>query len=292
VTRAGVVSERFLTNVSPTAFAAADVVALDLHRGSCEPALAEEDQEHDPDRWCRQSACGQEAWQIIRQWLWNLRLELGHHLHPDPVRTTAFASAPQETTAASTPPQGSAPASVASSWKAGRFTGSDVALQADGTLRCPAGASLTLQERRPEARGSLRLVSGASIRRCRPCPLREQCQWEGHATNKPRQVSLLLHPRAIGREPLLWRDWSRRVSRRACIPVVRNQRLEVEVHPSLASPLAPPPAPLSRAQRAHDRLTFQERLARNGRSLTARQVTITLFGVPGAFATFLGLQSA
>jgi hypothetical protein len=43
VTRAGVISERFLTTVSPTAFAAADGVALSLHRGSCEPALADED---------------------------------------------------------------------------------------------------------------------------------------------------------------------------------------------------------------------------------------------------------
>ena len=39
------------------------------------------------------------------------------------------------------------------------------------------------------ADGSLRVVYAASIRDCRPCPLREQCQWEGHATAKPRQVS-------------------------------------------------------------------------------------------------------
>jgi hypothetical protein len=29
---------------------------------------------------------------------------------------------------------------------------------------------------------------GASIRSCRPCPLRDQCQWNGSATAKPRQV--------------------------------------------------------------------------------------------------------
>jgi hypothetical protein len=163
----------------------------------------------------------------------------------------------------------------------------------DGTLRCPAGQSLVLQERRREANGSLRMVYGASIRSCRPCPLREQCQWNGSATIKPRQVSILLHPLAIGSAPILWRDWSRRLYRRACIQVVRSQRLEVEVHPSLAPP--PPDASLSvlsRAQRAHYRLTFQERLARNGRTPTASQVTITLFGVPEAFAAFLGLRIA
>ncbi len=42
------------------------------------------------------------------------------------------------------------------------------------------------------ADGSLRVVYAASIRDCRPCPLREQCQWEGHETRKPRQVSVRL----------------------------------------------------------------------------------------------------
>lgn len=60
--------------------------------------------------------------------------------------------------------------------KTGRFTGHDFPLQPDGTLRCPAGSTLTLQERQ-EADRSLRLVYGASIRRCRSCELREQCQW-------------------------------------------------------------------------------------------------------------------
>lgn len=40
---------------------------------------------------------------------------------------------------------------------------------------------------------------------------------------------------------------------------------------------------------AHSRLTWSERLTRNAGVPTARQVTITLFGVPHAFATWLGL---
>jgi hypothetical protein len=43
------------------------VVELYLHRGAFEPALADEDQEIDPDRWCSHSACGQEAWCIVRK---------------------------------------------------------------------------------------------------------------------------------------------------------------------------------------------------------------------------------
>jgi hypothetical protein len=58
VTRDGVVYELFLTNLPQSAFTAADVVALYLHRGSFENALADEDQEQEPDRWCSHSASG------------------------------------------------------------------------------------------------------------------------------------------------------------------------------------------------------------------------------------------
>lgn len=77
VTRAGVVYELFFTNLPQQGFTACDVVELYLHRGAFESALSDEDQEVDPDRWCSYSAWGQEAWQIVSQWIWNLRLELG-----------------------------------------------------------------------------------------------------------------------------------------------------------------------------------------------------------------------
>ena len=115
----------------------------------------------------------------------------------------------------SAPTAGFGPPVTATSWKTGRFTGSDFPLQPDGTLRCPAGRTLVPHERRREGDGGLRVVYAASIRSCRPCPLREQCQWQGSATKKPRQVSVLLHPLAVGPTPLLWRAWSRREHRRA-----------------------------------------------------------------------------
>ncbi|HEU5377579.1 MAG TPA: hypothetical protein VFV38_19320 [Ktedonobacteraceae bacterium] len=116
---------------------------------------------------------------------------------------------------------GYGPPATAMSWKTGRFTGQDVPLQPDVPLRCPAGSALTLQEQRHETDGSLRLVYAASIRSCRPCELREQCQWNGNTTKKPRQVSVLLHPPGVGNEPLLWRDWSRRFHRNV-LPLART----------------------------------------------------------------------
>jgi hypothetical protein len=131
VTRAGVVYELFFTNVPQQAFTASDVVELYLHRGAFEPTLADEDREQDPDRWCSHSAWGQECWQLITQWVWNLRLELGHILSPTPLRVTELAPAlpPQREQAAKRP------ASTATSAPAHRLT---------DALGCPHRFPLTL----------------------------------------------------------------------------------------------------------------------------------------------------
>jgi hypothetical protein len=296
VTRKGVVDELFFTNLPQHAFTACDVVELYLHRGAFEPILSAEDIEQDPDRWCSHSAWGQECWQLVSQRIWNLRLELGHRLHPDPLRTTEFAPAlPKQNAQAATRPTAFAPASgydpptTATSWKTGRFTGQDFPLQPDGTLRCPAGSTLTLQERRQEAGGSLRLVYAASIRHCRPCELREQCQWNGNATKKPRQGSWLLHPLAVGSAPLLWHDWSRREYRRACLRLLRDPRVEMNLLPPVAVAPSTADVILSGAQRAHTRLSWEIRLARNVRRDTPGQLMLKLFGDPNDFARGLGL---
>ncbi len=293
--REGVVYELFWTNLPQSAYTASDVVALYLHRGAFETALEDEDQEHDPDRWVSHSAWGQEAWQIVAQWTWNLRLELGHQLAPESLRTTEFAPAlplqPEPTPPACPPASGYAPPVTATSWKAGRFTGADFPLQPDGTLRCPAGSTLLPHEQRREADGSLRVVYGASIRDCRPCPVREQCQWSGSATAKPRQVSVLLHPLPVGSAPLRWRDWPRRHQRHACLRLHR-QHLEVQIEPALKSTSASSPPMISRAERAHYRLSWEERLARNARTEAVERITLTLFGIPKRVAAFLGLTTA
>jgi len=290
-TRNGIVYELFFTHLPQDAFTASDVVTLYLHRGAFEPVLADEDQEQDPDRWCSHAPAGQEAWQIVSQWVWNLRLELGHLLEPTPIRTTEFAPPVKEITEEQGPGQGYGKPAVALPWKAGRFSGQDFTLQPDGMLHCPDGKTLRPTEQRREADGSLRMLYSARIRECRGCPKRAQCQWNGEATTKPRRISVLLHPLQVGSAPLLWQDWSRREHRRACMQLVRHQRIEVSLPPPAASPREAEVI-LSRAQRAHARLSWAERLARNARVPTTSQVTIRLFGVPEAFATSLGLATA
>ncbi len=125
--------------------------------------------------------------------IWNLRLELGRALHPTPMRTTEFAnttpSSPPASDLSLASPPSYGPPTFAKTWKQGRMSGQDFAPQPDGTLRCPTDHPLYPKARRPERDGTLRVVYAARIGHCRACPLREQCQWHGTSTKKPRRES-------------------------------------------------------------------------------------------------------
>lgn len=354
--REGTVYEQFFTPLPFPAFTPADVLDLYLHRGSFETVLADEDEEQAADRWVSRTQWGQECWQIINQWIWNLRLELGQQAQattmritdlayslvrdpstsppedgpppdgtPPPVPTTA-ASPSAETsagldapgTAGSAQPPQNALDSLASygppQWARPSFThgfpGSAFTPQPDGTLRCPAGHPLYVQERRPEHNGSLRVLYAARIGHCRSCPLREQCQ-ESSTTKKPRRVSAVFWPQPspsdtpsslsdalnasmpasvppVLPQPVRWGDWPRCQIRRTFVQLLRTQTVlitfratetltNVLEHSQQAPPLA------TRAERAHWRLSWEQRLARNARPPTAPPLEITLHGLPAPF---------
>jgi hypothetical protein len=257
----------------------------------------------------------------LNQWLWNLRLDLGQHLSPSPVRLTEFAPAttspsvqtletiqerPQEPLSVQTleaieygPPKFARP-----SFTKG-FAGSDFVPQPDGSLRCPAGHPLFIHERRPERNGSLRVVYGARIAHCRPCPLREQCQ-ETTATKKPRQVSAVLWPVETSsfvpiqpppsppvppqaRHPVLWGDWPRSRLRRQWIHALHTQTVELTLRslPSEEDLSSPRDNVQTRAERAHYRLSWQQRLARNSLPAFTPPLEITIYGLPAALAQYV-----
>ncbi len=352
VLRAETVYELFLTTAPQDAFTCADVLDLYLHRGSFETVLSDEDVEQDPDRWCSRTACGQEFWQIMNQWIWNLRLDLGQHLSSSPLRLTEFAPAHQAASVTVSEPAHQEAASVAVSepthqetasvtasepvlygpahWARRSFTkgfaGADFSPQPDGTLRCPAGHPLRVQERRPERNGSIRMVYGARLCHCRPCPLREQCQ-ESTTTLKPRQVSAVVwpvassasapalpppHPVEASSErfsepppepppqpaphPVLWGDWPRCQLRRRWIHLLRTQTVTLtfgSLQPEEHKPVSHDDLQ-TRAQRAHWRLSWHERMARNARLSTASPLEITIYGLPASLAQYLhsGLVTA
>ncbi len=301
------VYELFYTALPPDAFTPAAVMALYLHRGAFETVLSDEDKEQEPDRWCSQTAWGQEFWLILAQWTWNLRLSLGYALHPTPMRTTEFAAAQHEPVAT---PASTVQADISYQppvWAVSRMgciAGAHFTPQPDGTVQCPAGFPLYPQERRPERDGSVRVVYAARIGHCRPCPRREECQGYGTATKKPRRVSAVLWPcdkteevaslppPLLASHPIVWGDWQRCFHRREVVKLLRHQRVDVEFAETAPPAQSPPIRLISRAERAHYRLSWAERLARNARRSAAPDVSIKLFGIPDAFAAALGLRIA
>jgi hypothetical protein len=308
VTRDGVVSELFFTALPQAAFTPADVVNLYLHRGAFEVVLSDEDQEQDPDRWVSRSPCGQEFWQVISQWMWNLRLELGHRLHPTPMRTTQFAQAREEPLAQPSSEQPApliyGPPEFAGTKRAGKFAATDFLPQPDGTLRCPADHPLYAQARRKEHDGAVRMLYAASLPDCRGCPVRHQCQ--GHQTKGPRHVSAVVRPMegpcpppeptmplAAPTHPILWGDWSRRQTRRAFIRLLRTQTVTITVTAVTSPSESTHSGLLTREQRAHWRLSWAQRLARNALpSEPMQSIAIHLFGIPTSFARSVGLAVA
>ena len=314
VERDGTIYELFISTLPSSAFTASDVLDLYLHRGSFETVLADEDEEQESDRWYSHTPWGQELAQILAQWIWNLRLELGQQFPPAELRTTEFAPALE----VETPPTDESEPAVSPSltvvygppqWARSSFThgfpGSAFTPQPDGTLRCPANHPLYPQERRPERDGSLRILYAARVGHCRSCPLRAQCQ-ESSTTLKPRRVSAVLwplnaspsdtspasdttlapHPSA----PVLWRDWPRCGIRRTWLKGIRSQTTCLDSSSLCSSSLAPAEKTLTRAERAHWRLSWVQRLARNARPSHAPRLIVTLHGLPDPFARSFGFD--
>lgn len=315
----GMVSEQFFPTVPPHAFTPADVRDLYVQRGSFETVLADEDQEHDPDRWVSQTPCGQAFWHILSQWVWNLRLEFGQHVSASPMRVTALASSQMdEPVQASEAVKASAlvkaDASVSSGpaqWARRSFTkgfaGADVALQPDGTLRCPADHPLSPHERRAERDGSLRVLSAARIGHGRSCPLRAQCQ-EHSTTSKPRRVSAVFWPltsttsppdeplaeQPAPSRPVLWGEWERCHLRRHWFSLLRSQTvlLTFGSGQQVAGEDVHLPDVLPRAQRAQWRLRWEHRLARNARLPPPPPREVTIHGLPVSVAHVFGFDVA
>ena len=148
------------------------------------------------------------------------------------------------------------------------------------------------------------MIYGARISHCRGCPLRDYCQGVGSESRGPRQVSAIWHPlppaRHLGKvaggktgtAALLWQDGSRCAGRRLWMQLMRSGRVDLQMRQPVVAPAhARVPAPLSREQRAHWRLSWEQRLARNARPASGPGVQVVVFGVPAALAAFLDLPS-
>jgi hypothetical protein len=342
------VYELFLTSHSASRLPAASVLELYQHRGSFEQVLSDEDDEQSPDRWCSHTPCGQEFWQILNQWVWNMRLRLGQVAQPQPLRWTRWeaaalvspsAEAERAVTSgavlepvvavgepgqpAMTPAQTDdlvpiyGPLELSQPWAKARrrFSAQDFRLEGD-TLTCPMEKVLRVRERRKLPNGDLRVLYAAKVHDCRTCPQAGACLGRGASGEDGRRVSGVRHlvgwqmqpsllseqlgqplakPEQEGQEVrmLEWCDLGGRKVRRDLVRQLRRQQVSIT---TLGATAAAAPADRAervwtRAERAHRRLSWATRLARNALGARAPRWSVTLPGVAPALATYLGLPS-
>jgi hypothetical protein len=199
------VYELLLTAHSATALPAATILQLYPQRGAFEQVLRDEDHEQDPDRCCSQTPVGPEFWQIISQWVWNTRLELGSVGQAQPLRWTTWetehADAPASLLPESVMSNQAAgtgdvvatygPLELAQPWAKARrgFSAQDFTMRADDPLECPAGKGLRLREWRKLDTGDRRLLYAAQAHDCRTCLQASECVGQGASGAQPRRVS-------------------------------------------------------------------------------------------------------
>jgi hypothetical protein len=303
------VYELFLTTLPAGGFLATDVLDLYHGRGAFEGTLADEDVEGDPDRWCSYSPAGQELWQVVWQWVWNLRLALGLRLVGEPVRSTEWAPAQAAPTPSvilpldlsaepAEPVETYGPWQWARAWgrATGRLGAEAFMLRADGQLQCPAGALLWPTETRQETADTQRRIFGASAADCRRCALRTTCLGRGASGQRARRVSLWRRRTTsvlVTTSPptlhaaMTWTDVPGRHLRRTWSAHWQGQAVTITALPPRLPPLPRPP----RATRAHRRLSWDARLGRNARA-PLRLATMHVAGVPPVLLEVFSEQSA
>jgi hypothetical protein len=286
------VYELFLTALPASRLLAQDVLDLYRGRGGFENDFAAEDQETDPDRWCSHTTLGQDCWQILAQWVWNLRQGLGQRLLDQPRRDIQWAP-PQACPPAvellpaeqvQYGPWQMAPSTRGVSGK--RFKASDFSLDSDGLVHCPNGQPLVAQAS-PIQDTSFRQRQVWRARKvgCAVCPLRVQCLGASARPTAARSVSTIrlqlplaatVHAGQGLLPALRWQDVPARAFRRTFITHLRHQQVQVTEVP--VAPAIPIPRS-ERAERAHHRLSWAQRRSRNAGPSTPR-FRLTVSGVP------------
>jgi len=147
------VYEMFVASCGPEALIANDVLSLYFGRGGFEQTLSQEDEELELDRWVSGNPHGQEMWQILGQWVWNKRLQLGLAAAScEPRRTLwseAIAAGDVAPESASSPTPADAPAPSAERVEPVSPTSPAAPMPAASDALMPAASAVTADEPEP-----------------------------------------------------------------------------------------------------------------------------------------------
>ena len=202
------------------------------------------------------------------------------------------------------------PMQVVESWARsnGKFAGQDFTIENERSLRCPAGHSMYRRDVRQNGRGALLLSFSINRHTCLQCPLKDNCVAEGSGMTNGRRITVVRRqrrsepvsptdtteppprcittPRIKPIHPVLWVDLAAVFLRRELSRHLRHHQFQFELLKPTREK-APPSAQLfTRDQRAHRRMTWADRLARNAIE-DGHHWQVQLFGIQPAMATFI-----
>jgi hypothetical protein len=188
-----------------------------------------------------------------------------------------------------------------------KFSGSDFEVVDVDRLRCPAGKELQAVDRQRTAEGE-RVTYRARRRDCRHCPLAAQCRGTGASDRTGRSVTARMRRREtmpepaavglgaalppVGPLPVIWEDLPAAVLRNRVHLLLEGQNVEVTETVAPARSLPDNVIELNRDRRAHRRLTYAERLDRNGLEPRGCRRHVHISGVPPWLQQLLGFAAA
>jgi len=317
--------EAFLTSLPTAGFSAADVLSLYNGRGGFEQTLSEEDKEQDCDRWCSWQPEGQSFWQILSQWVWNWRIRAGWQsqsgrsprqtlwspaLPPtlsDSVSEPTLPPAEIESVDPSlAPPPKYGAMTVAAGWGQSRhkYSSQDFKVIEDEQIACPAGHQMDRQEVRFNRVGDMQMIFGIKSTICRDCPLIQHCHADRSTNTRGRRImvsrvklptpprlaevpDIVVKPRSspmkVGVEAMIWTDLPATAFRRQLKCNLERHQIEIEVVSTIVSERGI----LTRHQRAHRRLSWEQRLKRNQLKRNTIYWKVQLFGISSDLAQFV-----
>jgi hypothetical protein len=213
----GWVYELVATDRTAAQWDSARAYTLYQERGAFEATLGQEDRELPTDRWVSFADHGQEFWQILCQWVWNLRLRAAARARaapttPEPLEPEATAIRgesvvlppparaseqgprtgvePAAATAVTPPDEAGASTStrVGAAFGTGCFERTDA-----HTVRCPAGVAMHASERVVRAIGPC-VRYQAPPKACQQCALSVACRGPEPDPRHGRRITLPVWP--------------------------------------------------------------------------------------------------
>jgi hypothetical protein len=199
---------------------------------------------------------------------------------------------------------------IAPGWGQSRhkYSGKDFKVIEDERIECPAGHQMDCQEIRHNRVGDRQMIFGIKSTVCRDCPLKAHCHADRSSNTRGRRIlvtrtqfptppplaeipDIIIKqsstPLAVGSSPIIWNDLPATQFRRNLKCRLEQNKVELESISMNLEITDPPHKLLTRHQRAHRRLSWEQRLKRNRLKDETVRWKVQLFGVSPNLAQFL-----